>query len=177
MNSLVCQNVCRRFAVLILLLIGSHAAKSEEPAKGLLLPIPAKGSPIASTVTAGLNGSPTVDAIRAQGFDERERLANEIEQRLKISVSRFNEFKANTSGLTEIGKREFEQGLKDAENRRGDLENSLKAARNAPSSNAWEMARAELAASYALYVEAVARTEIGLMKTVAPSKDVAASHQ
>src|SRR4051812_8145039 len=138
MNTPVHPTVFGRWALLIVLLSAVPAANAQAQAKASLLPVPAKGGPIASSVTASLDVSPTVDAIRAQGFDDRERLANEIDERLKTSFSRLNELKSGVSGLTEIGKREFEQGLADAQRRKGDLENSLKETRAVSSSNAWE---------------------------------------
>ena len=168
MSSRPILNVYRlNFTVFILSVLLTASVQAAEPATETLLPAPAKNNPIASTITAGLNVTAAVGAIQAQGYDMKERLAAEVERRLKVSASRLNELKASASGLTELGKTEFEKGVKDAEVRQSEVEKCLFAVLKVPS-DGWDMARAELAGSYALYVEAIARAEIGLMKTIAP---------
>jgi predicted phage tail protein len=136
----------------------------------MVLPTPAKDGPVASSITGALDVDQAVDAIQTKSFDVRDKLTAEIDQRLNSSSTRLDGLKAQTSGLTEEGKMQFNQASTDAEKRRADLQSSLTVARSA-TENAWEGARAQLAADYARYAEAVARAEIGLTKTLPPQKD------
>jgi hypothetical protein len=148
----------------------ANAPAKNAPAPGMVLPAPAKNGPVAGSITAALDVGQAVDAIQLQGFDVRDKLVAEIEQRLSSSWTQLEGFKAQLSGLTEEGKMQFNAALNDATKRRGDLQTSLAASRKADQST-WDNVRPMLAADYARYAEAIARAEIGLTKTLPTPKN------
>src|SRR5882724_4026964 len=94
------------------------------PAPGMVLPTPAKDGPVASSITGALDVDQAVDAIQTKSFDVRDKLAAEIEQRLTSSSTRLDGLKAQTSGLTEEGKTQFNAAVNDAQKRQADLQTS-----------------------------------------------------
>jgi hypothetical protein len=131
----------------------------------MVLPTPAKDSPVASSITGSLDVGAAMDALQAQPYDVRDKLANEIQQRVTTSASRLDGLKNQTSGLTEDGKAQFSKAAADADTRKADVLKRAEDARKADV-NAWEGSRSMLAASYATYAEAIARAELALSKTV-----------
>jgi len=152
----------------------SRNGSETAPPPGMVLPTPPKDSPVASSITGALDVGQAVDAIQTQGFDAREKVAAEIEQRLTSSWTRLEGYKAQLSGLTEEGKAQVNAALSDAAKRRSDLQATIAAARRA-NENSWDGVRPQLAAEYARYAETVARAEIGLTKTIPPVKDATKS--
>lgn len=133
------------------------AAKA--PAGNTILPAPDRTTPIGGTITGSLDAGAAVSTIQIQEFDKREKLLNEINQRVNSAEQQLNALKAKATNLDEGDKKSVDSAWNDYNSAKQRLEAAIQTARQADEKT-WDRARAALASEYGFYAAAVGSVEV-----------------
>ncbi|HEU5080250.1 MAG TPA: hypothetical protein VFT72_13645 [Opitutaceae bacterium] len=129
------------------------------PAGNRILPAPDRTTPIGGTITGTLDASTAVSTIQIQELDKRERLLNEINERVNSAEQQLNALKAKTTNLDENDKKAVDSAWNDYNAAKQRLQAAIQTARQADEKT-WDRARAALAAEYGFYAAAVGSVEV-----------------
>jgi hypothetical protein len=113
----------------------------------------------------------SADTIRSANVEERQQLTTNIDKRVETSAEALATLKHEGKPLEGQAKADFKTAMKDVDAREKELKASMKTARKA-SAEAWADNRAEVAARYEAYTEAVARAENAAKAPTAMSSEV-----
>jgi hypothetical protein len=111
-----------------------------------------------SAAPAARELSSSMHDINQAAFTQRRQLMDSVDMRLKSSRDSLKQIQANAKNLREDARAEFKAALEAVKTREKDLNNALKATRNAKETE-WETRRSALAHAYQAHADAMARLE------------------
>jgi hypothetical protein len=119
--------------------------------------------------SAALRAGPSALDLRAANADTRTQLASDLDTRIAASAKSMNATRVQAKSLRGEAQAEFKAAARDVDTREKELKASVKAARRA-SVDAWPEARANVAANYEAYLQAVSRAEAAAAGTEANAR-------
>jgi hypothetical protein len=134
------------------------------PQVAILQPPPAAATGLLPTGRAIAGVSAPLDAARfgptlqATSMAGREQVINDLENRMRASESAVATMRRTVDEMSADGRAQFHAANADVNAKEKALRESIKAARKADATN-WETSRAQLAADYAAYADALARID------------------
>lgn len=128
-----------------------------------VLPAPDRSTPIGGTITGLLDASHAVSAIQRQELPGRDDLFADLNERVATADRQLSELraKADTSGLNDEGKAGLDKALKEYNDAKAKLQQTMEAGHTADAKQ-WERTRSTLATDYAFYSAAVAGVEVAV---------------
>lgn len=115
------------------------------------------GRPVVSAAGT-INAMTFAPTIRSAPMSSREQIIADIEARMKTSDTAMDSFRSSASQMSTDGRRTFKAADDDVKEKAAALKKSIRAARKANDAE-WDNARAQLAADYEAYGNALVRVD------------------